>query len=224
LKCVLAWVLLMAAAGAGQGQDTCPPGEIYYTISAPPGWDVGGLGCCGVAASDPANPAKGIVALNHLHQGFYMLPAHTSPEDYIEVYMPQDFSTLGKQITDMRIIGYEENQDLAEAYASYTGFLAKGKSIRCEFAVNGVPTVGSFTVVTNNLAGYGTTVDFLAGIFAPADQFDTEAPMLMDIIGSVQLIPSYRNLCIPSPPCPSWQYDCDDMCCNWPCNEENKCY
>jgi len=43
---------------------------IEVSISVPDGWNVVGLGCCGIAASDSTNLARGIVALNHLHQGF----------------------------------------------------------------------------------------------------------------------------------------------------------
>ena len=135
----------------------------------------------------------------------------------------QDFSLGSNQVTDMKFLFYEDNQDIANAFASYSG-LSSGKSMRCSFAVNGIPSEGSFTVVTRELMGYGTTVDFLAGIFAPADQFDMEASNLIDVIKSVQLINYYRNVCLPSPSCPSWQYKCDDICCNWPCNKENKCY
>ncbi len=177
-----------------------------------------------MAASDLANPDRGIIALNHLHSGFDMLPPHTTPETYLESYMPRDFSLGSNQVTDMELIGYEEDQDLSNAFASYSGFLATGRSMRCTFAVNGIPAKGSFTVVTRDLMGYGTTVDFLAGIFAPADRFELEAPMLIDVFKTIQLIPEYKNVCLPSSACPSWQYKCDDMCCNWPCNDENKCY
>jgi hypothetical protein len=227
MKYLFLLVLLVSTIGMCTGQDqyTCPVGGVFYTYSMPEGWSILGMGCCGLAASDSANPARGIIALNHLHVGFNMLPAYTTPESYMESYMPQDFSQGSSKITNMRILFNENNQDLANAFASYSGFLASGKSMRCSFEVNGIPAEGSFTVVTRELAGYGTTVDLLAGIFAPADEFDQEASMLIDVWRSIKLIPSYRNLCTPSPPCLSWQYKCDDMCCNWPCNAEtNRCY
>ena len=200
-----------------------PPGEVYYTISVPEGWNVVGLGCCGIAASDSTNPAIGIIALNHLHQGFNMLPAHTTPETYLENYMPQDFSLGDRKVTDMSFIDYEDNQDLANAFASYAGSLASGKSMRCSFAVNGIPAKGSFTVITTDLMGYGTAVNFLGGVYAPADRFDMDAPMLIDAFKSIQLIPSFRNICTPPEACLSWQYSCKDKCCSEPCNEYGYC-
>jgi len=86
LKYLLSLMLLMATAGTCTGDIDCPPGEAYYTISAPEGWSVVGVGCCGISASDSTNPARGIIALNRLHQGFNMLPAYTTPETYLENY------------------------------------------------------------------------------------------------------------------------------------------
>jgi hypothetical protein len=172
MKYLLSLMLLMATVGTCIGDMDCPPGVVYYTISAPEDWSIVGMGCCGIAASDSTNPARGIIALNRLHQGFNMLPAYTTPETYL------------------RIIGYEDNQDLANAFASYTGFMASGKSMRGSFSVNGIPAKGSFSIVTNELMGYGTTVEFVAGIYAPADQFDMDAPMLLDVFKSIQLMPS----------------------------------
>lgn len=216
-------MLLISFGGSSIGDIDCPPGDVYYTISVPEGWNVVGMGCCGIAASDSANPARGIVALNHLHQGFNMLPAYTTPEAYLEDYMPQDFSLGDSIVTDMSFIDYEDNQDLANAFASHAGSLASGKSMRCSFAVNGIPAKGSFTIVTTELMGYGTTVEFLAGVYAPADQFDRDAPMLIDAFKSIQLIPSFRNICTPPEACLSWQYSCKDKCCSEPCNEYGYC-
>jgi hypothetical protein len=223
LRLWLSLMLLIATACTCMGDMDCPLGEVYYTISAPEGWSVVGVGCCGISASDSANPARGIIALNRLRQGINMLPAYTTPETYLEMYMPEDFSLGDSQVTDMRIIDYEDNQDLANAFASYTGFMALGKSMSCSFAVNGIPAKGSFTVVTNELMGYGTTVEFLAGIYAPEDQFDTDAPMLIDVFKSVQLMSNYRNICTPPEACLSWQYSCKDKCCSEPCNEYGYC-
>ena len=223
MKYLLSLMLLMTFVDTCIADMDCSPGDTYYTISVPEGWNVAGVGCCGIAASDSASPARGIIALNHLHQGFNMLPAYTTPETYLENYMPQDFSLGEGQVTDMSFIGYEDNQDLANAIASYTGSFASGKSMRCSFAVNGIPAEGSFIVVTTDLMGYGTTVEFLAGVYAPADQFDTDAPMLIDAFKSIQLIPSFRNICTPPEACLSWQYSCKDKCCSEPCNEYGNC-
>jgi hypothetical protein len=80
-----------------------------------------------------------------------MLPAYTTPEAYLEDYMPQDFSLGDSIVTDMSFIDYEDNQGLANAFASYAGSLASGKSMRCSFAVNGIPAKGSFTIRPNVL-------------------------------------------------------------------------
>ena len=199
--------------------------QVYFTISVPNGWDVTGVGCNGIAAVDSANPSRGIIALNHLHQGFDILPSYTTPETYVEQYMPHDFGQGGNQVTNMKIVAYEDNQDIANAYASWAGILGKAKSMRCSFEVNGIPAEGSFTVVTRELMGYGTTVDYLAGGYAPADQFEMDAPMLLDIWNSIQFNPSYRNVCIRAPPveCYEGQYECNGVCCNWPCNAEGRC-
>jgi hypothetical protein len=223
LKYLLLLMLLMTVVSTCIGVMDCPPGKVYYSISVPEGWTVVGMGCCGIAASDSTNPARGIITLNNLHQGIFMLPAHTTPETYLENYMPQDLSLGDSKVTDMRIIGYEDNQDLANALTSYAGSLASGKSMRCSFAVNGIPAEGSFTIVTTDLMGYSATVNFLGGVYAPVDQFDEEAPMLIDAFKSIQLIPSYRNICTPSETCLSWQYSCEDKCCSEPCNEYGNC-
>ena len=131
MKYLLSLMLLIATIGACIGDIDCPQGSVYYTISVLEGWNIAGVGCCGITASDSTNPATGIIALNHLHQGFSMLPAYTTPEAYLENYMPRDFSLGDKQVTDMKFLGYEDNQDLANAFASYTGLLASGKSMRC---------------------------------------------------------------------------------------------
>jgi hypothetical protein len=75
MKYLLSLILLLTTAGTCIGDIDCPPGEVYYTNSAPEGWNVVGVGCCGIFASDSTNPARGIIALNRLHQGFNMLPA-----------------------------------------------------------------------------------------------------------------------------------------------------
>jgi hypothetical protein len=223
MKYLLSLMLLIATIDGSIGDIECPLGSVYYTISVPEGWNIAGAGCCGITASDSTNPAIGIIALNHLHQGFDMLPAYTTPEIYLENYMPQDFSKGEKQVTDMKILRYEDNQDLANAFASYAGLLASGKSMRCSFAVNGIQAIGSFTIVTSELMGYGTTINFLGGVYAPADQFEIEASKLIDIFKSIQLIPNYRNICTPPETCLSWQYKCRDKCCSEPCKENGYC-
>jgi hypothetical protein len=195
MKYLLICLLLVVAVGMciAQGDYRCIPGEIYYTYSVPVGWNVIGIGCCGLVASDSANPARGIIAINHLPRASF-LPAYTTPESYLENYMPQDFSGENR-VTNMRILSYEDDLGLAQSMASYFGFMASGKSMRCSFEVNGIPAQGYFTVVTNELMGQGTTVNFLAGGYAPTDQFDMEAPKLLDILNSIKFDYNYRGIC-----------------------------
>lgn len=217
MKYLLPCLLLVSTLGTSIGQEEY--GEIFYTYSVPEGWSVIGMGCSGLVASDLANPARGVIALSQIHTGFGILPAYTTPESYLESYMAQDFSGENR-VTNMKLFFYEDDQSLADALAS--GPLSSGKSMRCSFEVNGIPAEGSFTVVTRELMGYGTTVDYLAGGYAPADQFEMDAPMLLDIWNSIQFNLSYKHVCLPI--VDSWNYVCDDTYCNWPCNEEGRCY
>jgi hypothetical protein len=210
----------MAILGMCIGQSES---QVYYTITVPYGWNIAGIGCGGITASDSTNPSRGVIALNHLHQGFYMLPPYTSPETYVERYMPQDFSLGDNQVTDMRVVANEDNQDIANAYASWAGPLASAKSMRCSFAINGIPAEGSFTVATKELFGYGTTVDLLIGIFAPADQFDTDAPMLLDALNSIRLIREYFCICFPYCGGSECNYHCTNGCCDHACDENDRC-
>ena len=75
------WTLLLAAIILCIAPASA---QLYFTVSVPDGWDITGLGCNGITAVDNTNPARGIVALNHLHQGFDILPSYTSPETYLE--------------------------------------------------------------------------------------------------------------------------------------------
>ena len=219
MRCLLLWMIIVLTANICIGQ---PGNQIYFTISVPDSWEITGVGCNGITAVDSTNPARGIIALNHLHQGFDILPSYTTPETYVEYYMPQDFSIEGNQITNMTIIAYEDNQDIANAYVSWTGVLGSSKSMRCSFEVNGIPTEGSFTVATRELFGYGTTVDLLFGIFAPAGQFDMDAPMLLGAIESIRLIRDYFCICFD---CPAYgcDYHCTNGCCDHPCDEYDRC-
>ena len=219
MRCLLLCMIIVLTANICIGQ---PGNQIYFTISVPDSWEITGVGCNGITAVDSTNPARGIIALNHLHQGFDILPSYTTPETYVEYYMPQDFSIEGNHITNMTIIAYEDDQDIANAYVSWTGVLGSAKSMRCSFEVNGIPAEGSFTVATRELFGYGTTVDLLFGIFAPAGQFDMEAPMLLGAIDSIRLIRDYFCICFD---CPAYgcDYHCTNGCCDHPCDEYDRC-
>jgi len=219
MRCLLLGMIIVLTANICIGQ---PGPQIYFTISVPDSWEITGVGCNGITAVDSMNPARGIIALNHLHQGFDILPSYTTPETYVEYHMPQDFSVGGDQITNMTIIAYEDNQDIANAYVSWTGVLGSAKSMRCSFEVNSIPAEGSFTVATRELFGYGTTVDLLFGIFAPAGQFDMDAPMLLGAIDSIRLIRDYFCICFD---CPAYgcDYHCTNGCCDNPCDEYDRC-
>ncbi len=196
--------------------------QLYFTVSVPDGWDITGLGCNGITAVDSSNPARGILALNHLHQGFDILPSYTTPETYVEYYMPQDFSLGETRVSEMKIIEYEADQQLSNAYVSWAGPTSSAKSMRCSFLVNGIPAEGSIMVATRELFGYGTTIDLLYGIFAPAEEFEEEAPVLLESIDSIRLIRDYFCVCFD---CPAYdcEYQCSNGCCNDPCDENDRC-
>ena len=56
--------------------------------------------------------------------------------------MPQDFSLGGNLVSNMKVIEYETDQKLANAYVSWAGALSSAKSMRCSFQVNGIPAKG----------------------------------------------------------------------------------
>jgi len=212
-------ILLLAAAIFS----ICPASsQLYFTVSVPDGWDITGLGCHGITAVDSTNPARGILALNHLHQGFDILPSYTTPETYVEYYMPQDFSLGETRVSEMKIIKYEADQQLSNAYVSWAGPLSSAKSMRCSFLVNDIPAEGSFMVATRELFGYGTTIDLLYGIFAPAESFEKEASALLASVNSIRLIRDYFCVCFD---CPAYdcEYQCSNGCCNEPCDENDRC-
>jgi hypothetical protein len=202
----------------------------YYTVSLPRNWNVDGFKCNGITAQDTSNPARGISYLSKLHEGVFMLPSGVTPESYLENYMAQDFSLGGNAVSDMRLISYEDpsfynNQDVSALLSgvSLTSMPTITKAMRCSFKVDGIPAEGSFVVRTKDLLGYGTEIDGLFGIYAPADQFNTEAPLLLEAFNSVQFNPQYRNICIP----PIGGNECvvcnDNVCCSHQCDEQGNC-
>lgn len=219
MRSKLFWSMMILAGMLFAGPSSS---QIYFTISVPNSWDITGVGCSGMTAVDSENPARGLIALNHLHQGFDILPSYTTPETYVEQYMPDDFSRAGDQVTNMKIIAYEDDQKIADAYASWAGALGSARSMRCSFEVDGIPAEGSFTVATKELFGYGTTVELLFGIFAPAGRFEAEAPMLLEAINYMRLSREYFCLCFDCP-AQGCDYMCTDGCCNHPCDENDRC-
>jgi hypothetical protein len=202
----------------------------YYTLSLPQGWKIDGFKCNGITAQDTSNPAKGISYLSKLHEGFFMLPTGITPESYIENYMAQDFSLGGNTVSDMRIISYEDpsfynNQDLTSLLGgvSFTSMPTITKAMRFSFTVNGIPAEGSFVIRTKDLLGYGTELDGLFGIYAPADEFNTDVPLLLEAFNSVKFNPQYRNICIP-PIGGNGCFVCiDNDCCSHQCDEQGNC-
>ncbi|HON36916.1 MAG TPA: hypothetical protein PLY52_11495 [Methanothrix sp.] len=219
MKRPLFWMMMLILMIFFAGQASS---QLYFTLSVPDGWEITGLGCNGITAVDKSNPARGIVALNHLHQGFDILPPYTTPEAYVEYYMPQDFSLGETRVSEMKIIKYEADQRLSNAYVSWAGPTSSARSMRCSFQVNGIPAEGSFMVATRELFGYGTTIELLYGIFAPAAEFEKEAPMLLGSIDSIRLIRDYFCVCFDCPP-DDCKYKCSNGCCNEPCDENDRC-
>ena len=202
----------------------------YYTVSLPQGWKVDGFKCDGITAQDTSNPARGLSYLSKLHEGVFMLPSGVTPESYLENYMAQDFSLGSNQVSDMRIISYEDpsfynNQDISALLSgvSFTTMPTSTKAMRFSFIVDGIPAEGSFVIRTKDLLGYGTEIAGLFGIYAPADQFNTDASLLLDAFNSVQFNPQYRNICIP----PIGGNECfvcnDNHCCSHQCDEQGNC-
>lgn len=147
-------------------------------IRIPDSWSVQVFpGCVGLMASEADN-SRGVVFLNGIHSDLQTgLPPGVTPEDYLTLYMPQDFTT----ISDMRFLQYEVID---------VSFLSAGdpnavKAMRCSFANQGVPSIGSFTIGTRQIGGYYTTVDYLWGVYSTADQFEIDAPVLVEIITSI---------------------------------------
>ena len=202
----------------------------YYTVSLPQGWKVDGFECNGITARDNSNQARGISYLSRLHEGVFMLPSGVSPESYLENYMAQDFSLESNYVSEMKLISYEDpyfynNKDILSLLneASLAGILYSTKAMRCSFIINGIPAEGSFVVRTKDLLGYGTQIDGLFGIYAPADQFNADVPQLLESFNSVQFNPSYRNICIPPiGGCDGWNCN-DDNCCSHQCDEHGNC-
>jgi len=238
ISIVISFILIIGLALlSGIGLAQIDPGELksysspdgYYFVSLPDGWKVDGFKCAGIFAQDLSNPARGMVYLCKLHEGIYMLPSGVIPESYLENYLAADFSLGANQVGDMRMEGYEvpgfysspDVDALLQNQASLSS-LVSAKAMRCTFLVNDVPAAGSFLVVTRELYGIGTTVDYLLGFYAPVDQFDEDAPALISAFNSVKLNPAYRNICIP--PAGGECIEClDSDCCSHECDMQGYC-
>jgi hypothetical protein len=182
------------ATGSGAPQSTIGPlhettQEGKVKMRVPDGWKVTVLpGCTGLYAEDTANPARGVIFLNFLHADLNTgLPPGVTPEEYLTEYLPQDFTT----VSAMKMLHYED----ADVSFLSAGASSEVKAMRASFNNQGVPAVGSFMIGTRQIGGYYTTVDYLWGIYAPADQFEVDAPILLEIANSIDYSESILGQC-----------------------------
>jgi hypothetical protein len=170
----------------GPLKETMLEGKVRMRI--PDGWTVTVLpGCAGLIAQDTTNPARGVIFLNFLHSDTYDLPPGVTPEDYLTDYMPQDFNT----VSDVQLLHYED------ADVSFLATVASSevKAMRASFKNQGIPAIGSFTIGTRQIAGYYTVVDYFWAVYAPADQFEVDAPILLEIFNSIDYSESILGEC-----------------------------
>lgn len=160
----------------GPLRDTQQAGKVRIRI--PDGWNVQVFpGCAGLVASGPDN-TRGVVFLNGIHSDLQTgLPPGVTPEGYLTSYLPQDFTT----VSDIKFLQYED----IDVSFLVTGDPDAVKAMRFTFSNQGIPSMGSFTIGTRQIGGYYTTVDYLWGIYCPANEFDTDAPALVEIITSI---------------------------------------
>ena len=161
--------------------DTLQGGKVRMRV--PDYWNVQVLpGCAGLTASDTNNPARGVIFLNGLHADYQTgLPSGTTPEEYITVYMPEDFAT----VSNVRILEYVETGVSSDSL----------KTMKISFDNSGIPAIGGFTVGTRSIGGYYSVVDFFWGAYAPADQADLDAPILAEIFDSIDYSQSSIEQC-----------------------------
>lgn len=164
------------------------PGKM--TMLLPQGWTVDDYQCSGIVAYSPSDPLRRVLFLNALHQGYNMLPRGTTPESFVTDYLAQDLSLGGDQVSDVTILGYED-ADLS--HLSLFGS-AQVKAMRCSMNINGNPVLASLTVGTYDVQ-LGTSVAYLWGIYAPADQFDIDSPVLKEIFDSIRYDKGYTDEC-----------------------------
>lgn len=148
------------------------------TMRIPAGWSPQVFPyCAGLIAADPQN-ARGVIFLNGLHKDpGTTLPPGVSPEDYLTIYLPQDFST----VSDVRILSHEDTDISALNTGSVTA-----KAMRVSFSNSGTPTTGSFMVGTSQVGGeYFTAVEYLWGIYAPTTSWEADAPVLLESFFSI---------------------------------------
>ncbi len=196
-RCLIGLILVCALfAGVAVGQQSSL-GALHtkdfpdkMTLLLPAGWTVDDYQCSGIAAHSYSDPYRGVLFMNALHQGIYILPRGTTPESYVTDYLAQDLSLGGNQVSDVTILGYED-ADLS--YLSLLG-AAQVKAMRCSMKINGNTILASLTVGTYDVQ-LGTSVAYLWGIYSPEDQFDLDAPILKRIFDSIRYDKSYTDEC-----------------------------
>ncbi|RPJ53316.1 MAG: hypothetical protein EHJ95_02470, partial [Methanobacteriota archaeon] len=180
----------LGSSGAVQSQKTSSIGPLRDTlqggtvrIRVPDTWNVQVFpGCAGLIATDTSNTARGVIFLNGLHADYQTgLPSGTTPDEYLTVYMARDFST----VSNVHILEYLNPAVPGEGV----------KTIRISFDNQGAPSVGVFTVGTRSIGGYYSTVDYLWGAYAPPDQADLDAPVLVEIFNSIDYSQSSLEQC-----------------------------
>ncbi|MCJ7637792.1 MAG: hypothetical protein MUO21_09915, partial [Nitrososphaeraceae archaeon] len=125
----------------------------------PDGWKAAVFpGCTGLIAFDGelSKNTKGVIFMNGLHQSVEPLPSGVTPEDYVTIYMQNDFKTM----SDIKIITHEDI-DLSALRAGG----ANVQAIRISFKNNGVPSIGSITINTYGTA-YSSAVGYVWGIYS----------------------------------------------------------
>lgn len=165
-----------ARSSLGSLKETQQSGGVSMRI--PEEWGVQVFpNCAGLIAADSHN-TRGVVFLNSLHKDpGTTLPPGVSPEDYLTMYLSQDFST----VSDVRVLSYED-ADLS----AFSGGSTAVKAMRIAFSNSGTPTTGSFTVGTSQVGGgYFTAVEYLWGIYAPTTDWELDAPILLESFLSI---------------------------------------
>jgi len=148
------------------------------SMKVPDGWNVQVMPyCAGLIAADPQN-TRGVVFLNGLHmEPGTTLPPGITPEEYLTGYLSRDFST----VSDVRILSHEET-DLSALQGGSTTV----RAMRIAFSNSGNPTTGLFVVGTSQAGGgYYTTVNYLWGVYAPATDWERDAPVLLESFLSI---------------------------------------
>lgn len=159
----------------GSLQETNQQGVVKMRL--PDGWNVQVFpGCAGLIAQDKSNHARTVIFLNGLHQSVEPLSPGITPEDYVTDIMPNDFKT----ISNVKIIKYED----ADLSALTGGGKIAVKAMRISFTNEGIPATGSFTVGTYQ-TGISTAVAYLWGISSPANEFNADAPVLLEMFYSI---------------------------------------